>query len=502
MAGTKHPRSEAILITPQTFFRYMSVLLLSMLSFAMAVAAQGVGTPKTTSAPDATIPALMISDIHFDPFHAPDRVARLAASDVSQWESILAPASSPAEEQAFNGLQEKCNARGVDTPYALLRSSLRQMQSRVAHAQFITVSGDLIAHAFTCRYRAVLPALNPAAYQDLVVKTIRFVVEQLHVTFPGIPIYVALGNNDTACGDYRMDTDSSYLSETAQVIASTLPVAEQKQVLRQFRTGGYYSVTMALPMRDTRLIVVNDIFLSKKYNTCKGAPDPLPADAEMTWLQEQLEQARRHGQRVWVMGHIPPGIDVYSTLSKFRDVCGGQPPDTFLATDRMTDLLVHAADIVKLGIFAHTHMDEFRLLEPARPDVAYPTSVAVKMVPSISPVDGNNPSFMIAQVNPSTAMLQDYEEIAASDHNGDAWASEYDYGHAYHEASFSPGALGHLIAEFKDDPKYKTEVSQQYLRSYYKGQLQEIKPFWPQYACALGNNTAQHFAACVCAAHK
>ena len=31
--------------------------------------------------------------------------------------------------------------------------------------------------------------------------------------------------------------------------------------------------------------------------------------------------------------------------------------------------------------------------------------VAIKMVPSISPVDGNNPSFTIARVNPSSAML-------------------------------------------------------------------------------------------------
>jgi sphingomyelin phosphodiesterase acid-like 3 len=483
----------------------MSVFLLSLLclpSFAAAQAIQGVGTPKITATTDATIPALMVSDIHFDPFHAPDRVARLAASDVSQWESILAPASSPTEEQAFSDLQQACNARGVDTPYDLLRSSLQQMHSRAAHAQFITVSGDLIAHAFTCRYKAVFSSSNPAAYQDLVVKTIRFVLEQLHDTFPGTPIYVALGNNDTGCGDYRMDIDSSFLSETAQIVASMLPVADQTPVVRQFKTGGYYSVTMAAPMRDTRLIVLNDLFLSNKYDTCKGTPDTVPASAEMTWLQEQLEQARRHGQRVWVMGHIPPGIDVYSTLSKFRNVCGGQAADTFLATDRMTDLLVNAADVVKLGIFAHTHMDELRLLEPARPDVAYATSVAVKMVPSISPVDGNNPSFMIAQINPSTAMLQDYEVIAASDHNGESWASEYDYEHAYHEASFSPEALGHLIAEFKDDPHYKTEASQQYLRSYYKGTLQEIKPFWPQYACALGNNTAQQFAACVCASHN
>ena len=70
------------------------------------------------------------------------------------------------------------------------------------------------------------------------------------------------------------------------------------------------------------------------------------------------------GQRVWVMGHIPPGIDPVLNRRKVQDVCGGQAPVQFLSSDKMADLMVEYADVVRLGIFGHTHMDEMRLLEP------------------------------------------------------------------------------------------------------------------------------------------
>jgi sphingomyelin phosphodiesterase acid-like 3 len=264
---------------------------------------------------------------------------------------------------------------------------------------------------------------------------------------------------------------------------------------------------MAEPMRDTRLIVVNDVFLSPKYTTCAGKPSSAAATEEMSWLQQQLAQARQADERVWVMGHIPPGIDPYSTASKFRDVCGGQAPVRFLSSGKMADLIVEYADVVRLGIFAHTHMDEMRLLEPEASggQTAEGHGAAIKIVPSISPVDGNNPSFTIARVNPSSAMLENYEVIAASNQTGIAtsWAKEYDFGRTYHEAEFSPSAVRKLIDEFRIDGGASTAASAAYIRNYYAGDLsRELTPFWPEYVCALDNRTARGFAACVCSAAK
>ena len=365
------------------------------------------------------------------------------------------------------------------------------------------VSGDLVVHAFTCRYSHLFPGAAHGDNQAFVLKTLSFVVEELRAEFPAIPIYVALGNNDSGCGDYQLDPGSDFLAQTASILAEALPSSQRLEVIKEFGDGGYSSVVMAEPMRDTRLIVVNDLFLSPKYSTCGGKPDSAAATKEMAWLQRQLQQARESGQRVWVMGHIPPGIDPFSTVARFRDVCEGQAPVEFLSSGKMASLLAEYADVVRLGIFGHTHMDEMRLLEPegGEPQDVHGHGVAVKVVSSISPVDGNNPSFTIAHVNPSTATLENYDVIAASNQTGVAttWTTEYDFAKTYHEPEFSSSTLKKLIGEFRIDHSANTAASEAYIRNYLVGDMSlELTPFWPEYVCALDNQSAKGFAACVC----
>ena len=465
-------------------------------------ASQAVPSPADQSKPAEahSIPAFMISDIHFDPFHDPGKVKALVAAPVSEWKSILAAPASANQEQAFDSLQQTCNARGVDTPFVLLRSSLQAMQAHLPNAKFMVVSGDLIAHGFTCRYSTLFPNAAPGDYQAFVLKTLSFVVRELRAAFPEMPVYVALGNNDTGCGDYKLDANGSFLAEAGKIIAEGLPPTEREAAISQFAAGGYYSVSMATPMHDTRLIVVNDLFLSPKYTTCAGKSDTAAATAQMAWLEQQLTEAQKAGQQVWVMGHIPPGIDPYSTAEKLRNVCGGEKAVTFLASNQMADLLVDHSSVVRLAIFAHTHMDEMRLLKPEG-KAGNDSTVAVKIVSSISPVDGNNPSFTIARVDPSTAVLEDYEVIAASNQTGVAtrWAKEYDYRETYHEKEFTPATLGKLLGEFRADSTASAAISQAYIRDYFVGDASLLlSPFWPQYVCALDNRTSKSFAACVC----
>ena len=494
-------------------FRSLSwtILALSCLSSVIAsfpsALAQGPKHVATAKAEAETIPALFISDIHFDPFHDPAKGKDLVAAPVSEWLRILSAPPSPNQPQAFDALQQTCHARGVDTPSPLLQSSLEAMRARQPDAKFMMVSGDLIAHAFTCRYSTLFPDAKPGDYQAFVLKTLGFVMTELRSAFPGVPAYVALGNNDSGCGDYQLDAGSEFLSQAGKIVAEGLPASQRQHALKEFGAGGYYSIAMAEPMRGTRLIVVNDVFFSGKYSTCAGKSDPAAAAAQLSWLAQQLGDARAAGQKVWVMGHIPPGIDPYSTVAKFRDVCGGKSPVTFLASDKMADVLVEYADVVRLGIFAHTHMDEMRLLVPELsgrgPNAG--NRVAIKVVSSISPVDGNIPTFTVARVNPTSAILKDYDVSEASNQTGidTHWTTEYNFGQTYGEPQFSSSNVSELIGKFNADGGAKTEASRAYIRNYFVGDMsREISPFWPEYVCALDHYTAKGFAACVCSTAK
>ena len=474
-------------------------LCVAALVLAVA-AAPAFARSQAAGLPSARV--LMVSDIHFEPFWDPGKVPQLVAAPVSRWSAILAAPATADRAARFAALQHACDARGIDADYALYMSSLRAMRADGAGARFITLSGDLLSHDFTCKYAHTMPHATPAARQAFAVKTIDFVLNELRGTFPGVPLYPALGNNDSGCNDYRFDAGEPYLSAIGGEFVANVPARERQQALRDFAAGGYYSVPLPAPMRRTRLLVLNDNFMSSNYSTCGGKHDAAPAAAQIAWLRQELERATRRHQNVWIMAHIPPGIDPFSTIIHFRNICAGNPPVMFLSSDALPETIAEFGNVVRLGIFGHTHMDELRLLRSTQPGV-HEKPVVLKVVPSISPVDGNNPAFMVARVHAATATLMDYRVIAASNKTGidTKWSEEYDFDRAYHEAAFSPTTVKQLIAGFRADPGDKTQDSQIYLRDYFVGdRSEEIKAFWPEYSCALANYTPATFKACMCPA--
>jgi len=85
------------------------------------------------------------------------------------------------------------------------------------------MSGDLISHAFQCKYNALFPHSAPEAYTAFVEKTVDYVIEELDKSFPGVPVFVAMGNNDSDCGDYRLDAHSEFLRVTGKKLPETFP---------------------------------------------------------------------------------------------------------------------------------------------------------------------------------------------------------------------------------------------------------------------------------------
>ena len=280
--------------------------------------------------------------------------------------------------------------------------------------------------------------------------------------------------------------------------------AEVKQAREDYEAGGYFAVTLPAPIVKTRLLVIDDIFLSHHYTTCGGKADSKGADAMMAWLTRELDGARERGERVWVMGHIPPGIDVYATLRK-GDACGGGA-ETFLAPgskDDLGDLLGAYGDVVKLAIFAHTHMDEMKLLPATdKQDTLKSAGVPVKGVSSISPVNGNRPTFTVGRVDPADGTLADYGVYMPQNKTGvGTWTREYGFDETYHEKSFSAAALKEMIDGFHTDAGGSTETSQAYEIYFDPGfPIPPLILGWPQYACGMDHMTVKGFKACACPA--
>jgi sphingomyelin phosphodiesterase acid-like 3 len=477
----------------------------------LLVAAASAQSPSHAAKPaNLTVPALLISDIHFEAFWDPDKVAKLNSEPVANWDSILAPPASANRQQTFDAFLRKCHCGGGDTSSVLFDASLKNMRLQAAGVAFVTVSGDLISHNFDRKYATAFPGSTPDQYRAFVEKTIQYVVGKLDAAFPGTPVYVALGNNDTDCHDYWLDANSDFLKDTGEEVAKNFPAAEKTDAETSFHAGGYYSVSMPAPMQNARLLVLDDLFMSNGYRTCAGSPDRTAAASQIGWLDKQLALARTNKQKVWVMGHIPPGVDLYNTSKIIGGICGGQQlPVMFLSSEKMANVMAGYGDVIQLAIFAHTHMDELRLLEdnshatPLQPPgLGKPTPIPVKMVSSISPVHNNLPSFTIAQVDPSTAALVDYRVFSSPDLTGGGsvkWKEEYGFGKSYNLPAFSASTLTQLIAAFAADPGATTQDSMDYIGDFSAGNTSSLlQMFWPQYVCTLANHTDQAFKTCLC----
>src|SRR5260370_1324245 len=138
------------------------------------------------------------------------------------------------------------------------------------------VGGDLVVHGFDCRFKTLLPGKTDADYEAFVAKTVRYVVGQMRLALTGaqgtgakgakVPVYVALGNNDSGCGDYEMDSGDGFLAATREQMVDGLPSAAEKEAaLESYAKSGDYSVMMQGAMRRTRLIVLDDLFQSRRY---------------------------------------------------------------------------------------------------------------------------------------------------------------------------------------------------------------------------------------------
>jgi sphingomyelin phosphodiesterase acid-like 3 len=455
--------------------------------------------------PPATVSAVMLSDLHFDPFHDPEKVPLLVNAKVEDWEGILMRPDSAAQQAGFAAVQTACTGKqGADAPYLLLSGVLKAAKDRAPDARFVTVSGDLLVHEFDCRYRTAMKL--PKATEDnqsvsavFAEKTTLFVIRLAEARFKGIPVYFALGNNDSRCNHNRLDVRDAYLQATGPALIDGLAgvsAAERESALATYESAGYYGVTMAAPMERTRLLVLDDIYMMSKFANCEGdAQDHKGADEQIAWLTRELDGAQKRGQPVWVLGHLPPSVNPMSTLAKWMGMCGNRDAETYLSSDALATELAGHADVVRLALFGHTHLDELHLLRGKG------AGVPVKVVASVSPVYGNSPSFTVGKVAPDQAMLMDYTVYVASNKTGvgTEWAREYGFDETYHETSFSGKALDDLIGRFRADTEGTSAESQAYQRHFFKGiASMPLGPIWEGYVCSLDRPTADGFKACVC----
>jgi len=453
--------------------------------FAVVVTVHAVGCDGGSGGGDGSS-IVVFSDVHFNPFYDSAIFSSLVNATEDQWADIFS-GSSVTEPQSW----------GNETNYPLLMKMLDVVQEEGAASPVVLFTGDILTHGFSKKFYTLYGSQDEAAMRAFTYKTVAFFVGQVRAHLSGIPVLFTLGNNDSYEGDYKIAPDGAFLSDTADLFYSTflLEEADHNSYYETYSAGGYYSMFNAQSL-DSNLVVISLNSILFSVNASSGMEDA--AALQLTWLEQMLASASSTGKRVWILMHIPPGADIYSTVNQYMDSSGHISGAAMMwkvdYQDSFLNIVQDYSDVIDMIFSGHTHMDEYRLANEEGSD----SHEAVIVTPSISPLFGNDSAFKVMTVSSENWKPLDYRSVAY--HFGDttpSFATYYTFLSAY---DLNKWTLDSAFAALYPELDTEAVLRKTYTGFYYSGHA-SANPIndtnWLAYWCGIAKMTKNDYIQCV-----
>lgn len=333
-----------------------------------------------TLAHAALVKVVFLSDLHYDPVYGTS--------------TAYGPAKCQQSHASVFGLP------GCDAPLSLIESAFRDTVTQNATMYF--VSGDWLRHSFY-----LLPSSLASPTFAEVASQIASVVPSSSGSVFAVPNFQgALGNNDFV-PDYAFNlshpTHPLLLNQSH--ILGNLSLLNSDEVF-QFGKCGYYARdvnrTVGTPS-NLRVVVLNTVMYSVDLTPPLATTTADPC-GQFAFLRATLLDAQARGMRVIIIAHIPPGLNLYDTLvsGMVEGAVSQFWRDDFVGTYRNILASVAATNTVSLQLFGHTH--QFSVVADAA------LGAPGLIIPSVTRVFGNNPSYFVGTFDDETWELVDVRQ--------------------------------------------------------------------------------------------
>lgn len=441
---------------------------------------------------------LVISDIHFNPMGQLSKSQFQTLHDLpaDQWGNFLIQ------------LAPQPNGLGQDSNYALMTSALDAAQKRLPEPAFVLYPGDFLAHDWQATYDKLAPqtiAENPEAFRQFTNKALMVISAEFEKRFPRTPILATLGNDDSYCGDYWIQPGGSFLKAFAETWRPRLgDPATQASFDETFPRLGAYRADLPGFAQD-RLLVLNSVLWSGSYccayhapgnqNCCECSnPGTQPGRELMAWFKQELAQAKLDGKRIWLLMHVPPGLDSYvEEKSSGKSKAAEMWTDEFIT--RYLALIDEYRDILHVSFTGHTHMDDYRIDQiDGEPVLLH------KISPAVSPIFGNNAAFQVFHTADDSSLITHWEchmlNLASLPKAPlPAWRQEYDSRRTYGLEEVTARSMTALLQKMRANP---TEEHATAYRQFYTVSASTISTKdLPIYLCTVLNSTFEAFTRCL-----
>ncbi|XP_076130134.1 sphingomyelin phosphodiesterase [Alosa pseudoharengus] len=390
-------------------------------------------TPPKPGSPQSRV--LFLTDIHWDREYAEgssadckDPLCCRNSSGLPSWKHHGA---------GYWGTYSKC-----DLPLRTVENLMENV-AKDGPWDWVYWTGDIPAHNVWSQTRA----------QQLIELTTISRLIHKHLG-PNVIVYPAVGNHEsTPVNSFpppfiHGNRSSHWLYDTmAEEWAVWLP----PQALHTIRRAGFYTVQIQPGLR---LVSLNMNFCAREnYWLMVNSTDP--AD-QLQWLVHILQESENKGEKVHIIGHIPPGLclaswswNYYHIVNRYEGTITGQ-------------------------FFGHTHIDEFQMFYDEE-TMTRPLGVSY-IAPSVTTFVNLNPGYRVYYVDgnypDSSRFVLDHEtyilnlteannrpnpasplSAAAPDPNP-KWTLLYRASKAYGLTSLFPSDWHGLIQTFLQDDRY------------------------------------------------
>jgi len=247
------------------------------------------------------------------------------------------------------------------------------------------------------------------------------------------------GNHDLAPINMYPVLDPSknawYLNPVGEAFKFTFSNSQEGDAaLALFKKLGYYTVPISPGFR---LVFINTQFQNPLNFWLVSTPDTDPGQ-QLAWLEDVLGKAQNAGEKVLILGHIPPGID---TSDSMETSTGDYNAGLVKIVDRFNATIVGQ-------FYGHTHTDHFKIFKDAATNTK-PTGVAY-VSPAITQWENHNPGFRLVQYNKKTFELENFFTFTTNlttDNLAGAvsWNVEYDAIGGYGISDMSPNSWNNLL---------------------------------------------------------
>ncbi|GAA5814946.1 hypothetical protein MFLAVUS_008449 [Mucor flavus] len=305
-----------------------------------------------------------------------------------------------------------------DSPLSLIESMLEYIPKAISNTSFAILTGDIPPHEVW----DTLPVSKAQLIQDA-----SYALLHAHFDSPffiNSKLYPAIGNHESAptnlfpLKDSRLPGGKTHEDLNMKWLYTALVEnwkgwIDSRYLPSVHKNSGSY---VSHPLPGLKLISINTNFCYNLNWWLYQNPIQKDPNGVLAWLISHLQKAEDAKQKVWIIGHTPPGDSAcfHDYSNYFYQIVNRYAPH-----------------VIAGQFYGHTHRDEFQIFYRGDSQEAEDAISIAYLAPSITPFPNLNPGFRSYSVDTGTFEVTDSHTFIADLNQSIIWDKELNWHKEY-----------------------------------------------------------------------